>query len=54
MYATAGYENSVGNLAETSLASDNVFSDGADSQLATVTGSVAAGLNAALTVPVAP
>jgi len=54
VYATAGYEDSVGNLAETSLASDNVFSDGADSQLATVTGSVAAGLTAALTVPVAP
>ena len=52
-YATAGYEESVGNLAATSLAEDNVFRDGADSQLASVTGSVAAGLTAALTVPVA-
>lgn len=54
VYATAGYERSVTNLDGTSLASDNIFSDGAGSQLAAVTGSVGAGLTAALTVPVAP
>jgi protocatechuate 3,4-dioxygenase beta subunit len=53
VYATTGYEQSVGNLARTSLASDNVFSDGWDTQLATVTGTVAGGLTAALVVPVA-
>ena len=41
VYATAGYEQSVQNLAQTSLASDNVFGDdGGVSQLATVTGDV--------------
>ena len=34
MYATAGYEQSVQNLAGTSLDSDMVFSDGYKSQLA--------------------
>ncbi|HWM60162.1 MAG TPA: 3,4-dioxygenase subunit beta, partial [Pseudonocardia sp.] len=53
VYATAGYRQSVDNLSEVTLASDNVFSDGADSQLATVTGSVDGGLVATLTVPVA-
>ena len=50
VYATSGYEASVGNLAQTSLATDNVFSDGASLELATVTGSVGAGLVASLTV----
>ena len=53
VYATEGYSQSVDNLSEVTLASDNVFSDGADSQLATVTGSVDGGLVAMLTVPVA-
>jgi protocatechuate 3,4-dioxygenase beta subunit len=53
VYATDGYSQSVDNLSEVTLASDNVFSDGADSQLATVTGSVDGGLVATLTVPVA-
>lgn len=53
VYATEGYDASVDNMEETSLADDNVFGDGADSQLATVTGTVAGGLTAALTVPVA-
>ena len=35
VYATAGYEQSVQNLAQTSLDSDMVFSDGYASQLAT-------------------
>ena len=34
VYATAGYEQSVENLAQTSLDSDMVFSDGYASQLA--------------------
>ena len=53
VYATDGYSASVENMTRTTLADDNVFSDGSDSQLATVTGSVGAGLVAALTVPVA-
>ena len=53
VYATDGYSQSVSNLTKVSLASDNVFSDGTDSQLATVTGSIEGGLVATLTVPVA-
>ncbi|WP_232663461.1 intradiol ring-cleavage dioxygenase [Pseudonocardia sp. TRM90224] len=53
VYATDGYSASVSNLARSSLDSDNVFSDGYTSQLAAVTGSVADGLTARLTVPVA-
>lgn len=52
VYATPGYEQSVRNLSATSLDSDTVFADGHDLQTATVTGSVAAGYTAALTVPV--
>ena len=53
VYATDGYAASVGNLARTSLTSDMVFGDdGGVHQLATVTGSVASGLIANLTVPV--
>jgi protocatechuate 3,4-dioxygenase beta subunit len=52
VYATTGYEASVQNLAQTSLASDMVFSDGYSLQLATLTGSVEQGLTARLTVPV--
>jgi protocatechuate 3,4-dioxygenase beta subunit len=52
VYATAGYEASVRNLAQTSLDSDNVFSDGYDHQLAATTGSVDAGYTASLSVPV--
>ena len=43
VYATSGYETSVQNLAQTSLASDMVFSDGYSLQLAKVTGSVTDG-----------
>ena len=53
VYATDGYDKSVGNLADITLDTDNVFSDGSDTQLAAVTGTVAAGLVATLTVPVA-
>lgn len=52
VYATEGYELSVTNLAQTSLDSDNVFSDGYSLQLAKVSGSVADGFTAALAVPV--
>ena len=52
VYATAGYEQSVRNLSQVSLASDNVFSDGASLELATMTGSAAGGYTAALTVAV--
>jgi protocatechuate 3,4-dioxygenase beta subunit len=53
VYATDGYLASVGNLARTSLTSDMVFGDdGGVHQLATVTGSVASGLVANLSVPV--
>ncbi|MGQ0844246.1 MAG: intradiol ring-cleavage dioxygenase [Sporichthyaceae bacterium] len=52
VYATDGYATSVANLSRTSLASDNVFSDGYALQLAKVTGSVADGYVATLGVPV--
>ena len=52
VYATAGYEASVANMARTPLDSDNIFSDGYSGQLASVTGSVAGGMTATLTVPV--
>ena len=44
VYATDGYEQSVDNLAQVSLDSDGIFSDGYSLQLAKVTGSVADGL----------
>jgi protocatechuate 3,4-dioxygenase beta subunit len=52
VYATAGYEQSVPNLAQLSLETDGVFSDGYAAQLATVTGTVANGLTASLNVGV--
>ncbi|GAA1829856.1 hypothetical protein GCM10009836_04680 [Pseudonocardia ailaonensis] len=53
VYATAGYEQSIRNLSQVSLTSDNVFrDDGAARQLATTAGSVAAGYTATLAVPV--
>lgn len=53
VYATAGYESSARNQSQVSLASDNVFSDGYQLELATVTGSVASGFTATLTVALA-
>jgi hypothetical protein len=38
VYATTGYEQSVSNLSQVSLDSDNVFSDGYDLQMPKVTG----------------
>jgi protocatechuate 3,4-dioxygenase beta subunit len=52
VYATSGYATSVTNLSQVSLSSDMVFSDGSALELATITGSVASGLTAALTVAV--
>jgi protocatechuate 3,4-dioxygenase beta subunit len=52
VYATTGYEQSVGNLAQTSLQSDMVFSDGYDLQVAAVTGNVTDGYTVTLTVAV--
>jgi protocatechuate 3,4-dioxygenase beta subunit len=52
VYATDGYSQSVTNFAEVSLATDNVFSDGAELETPSVTGSVADGFTIALTVGV--
>ncbi len=52
VYATFGYASSVRNLSQISLATDNVFSDGASLELATVTGDVTNGMTATLTVAV--
>jgi protocatechuate 3,4-dioxygenase beta subunit len=51
-YTAAGYEASVHNLARNSLSTDMVFSDGADDQLVTVTGTQANGYTASLVVRV--
>ena len=53
VYATAGYETSIRNFAQTPLARDNVFSDdNAAHQIPNATGSVADGYTLELTVPV--
>jgi protocatechuate 3,4-dioxygenase beta subunit len=53
VYATDGYGQSVTNLAQVSLASDNVFRDDAGvHQLGTIGGSVESGLTVDLAVPV--
>jgi protocatechuate 3,4-dioxygenase beta subunit len=52
VYATSGYEQSVQNLAQVSLDTDNVFGDGHDTQLGTVTGDITSGLTVSLTVAV--
>lgn len=51
--AASGYGNSAANFAAIGFASDNVFSDGTDLQMATMSGSVAAGYSATLTVGIA-
>jgi protocatechuate 3,4-dioxygenase beta subunit len=53
VYASGGYGNSTANLNAISFSSDNVFSDGYSTQLATMSGSVAAGYTASLTVGIA-
>lgn len=53
VFAEAGYEQSVPNLAQLTLASDNVFGDDSGaSQLGTMTGDVASGYVVSLTVGV--
>ncbi|KJK10715.1 3,4-dioxygenase subunit beta [Terrabacter sp. 28] len=53
VYATSGYEQSVGNLSRVSLQSDNVFGDdGGAQQVATMSGSASTGYTAALTIGV--
>ncbi|MFE7742012.1 intradiol ring-cleavage dioxygenase [Nocardia sp. NPDC057455] len=49
----SGYARSVANLAQVTLDSDNVFGDGWDAELATVTGAPSSGLRVSLTVGVA-
>lgn len=54
VYANAsGYGSSASNLAGESLATDGIFADGYSAQLATISGSVAAGYTASLTVGIA-
>lgn len=50
VFATSGYEASVGNLKQLSLATDMVFADGATLQTPVITGSAAAGY--VVTLPV--
>jgi protocatechuate 3,4-dioxygenase beta subunit len=53
VYATAGYEQSVANLSQVSLAGDNVFGDdGGIRQIATMSGDATDGYTAALTIGV--
>ena len=52
VFAETGYEQSVSNMQQISLSSDNVFRDGADQQLASTAGDVASGYEATLTVPI--
>jgi protocatechuate 3,4-dioxygenase beta subunit len=53
VYGQPGYEQSVGNLSEVTLGSDNVFGDdGGVHELGAVTGDVAGGYTVSLTAPV--
>ncbi|WP_129661300.1 intradiol ring-cleavage dioxygenase [Rothia halotolerans] len=52
VYADAAYGNSSVNLADASLESDNVFSDGWDLQLAAVTGDASSGYTVSIDVPI--
>ena len=53
VFAESGYEQSVTNLKQLTLTTDNVFrDDGAAQQLASTTGSVGAGYSAELTIAV--
>ncbi|MEU4315608.1 dioxygenase [Nocardia sp. NPDC024068] len=51
--ADSGYARSLTNLSEVTLASDNVFGDGWDAEMATVTGSAQSGMDISLTIGVA-
>ena len=52
VYATTGYEASVTNLQQVSLATDNVFSDGAALEIPTISGDVGSGFTATLSVAI--
>ncbi len=52
VFATSGYETSVNNMTRVSLATDNVFSDGASLETPIVTGSVADGYVLTMSVTV--
>ncbi len=53
MYATTGYDKSLGNLLRVSLDSDNVFGDNsAATQLGTVSGNITSGYTVSLAVGV--
>jgi protocatechuate 3,4-dioxygenase beta subunit len=52
VYGTSGYEDSVGNLAQTPLDTDMVFRDGVGAQMASVTSSASAGYTASLSLAV--
>lgn len=51
-YATTGYESSVTNLSRLTLATDGIFSDSIDLQMASMTGSPSGGFVASLNVAV--
>jgi protocatechuate 3,4-dioxygenase beta subunit len=53
VYAGSGYSGSTANLAAISFASDNVFSDGVTTQLASITGDASSGFVATLQVGIA-
>jgi protocatechuate 3,4-dioxygenase beta subunit len=53
VYATDGYSQSVNNLSQITLETDNVFSDGVDLQMATVTGDITNGYLVTLTIGLA-
>ena len=53
VYASELYPQSTQNLSQVSLATDNVFSDGAELETPTITGSVADGYTIALTAAIA-
>jgi protocatechuate 3,4-dioxygenase beta subunit len=52
VYATTGYAASIRNMSQVSLERDNVFSDGWQTELGTMSGSVASGLTVQLNAPV--
>lgn len=53
VYESAGYETSARNLPQISLASDNIFSDGYESQMVEISGDEVNGYTAKITVGVA-
>lgn len=52
VYAGTGYPQSTRNLSQVSLATDNVFSDGAELETPTITGSVADGYTIAMSAAI--